>query len=209
MTDTADRREGVAWRWIALAVIIAVTTVAFGTWWVYGLERGGAMAGETGMDQMGENSAAGMDGMPTTDVRLPPVPAYYDGQQIFFVHPAVSDAEIAATLTDMMGGSPVHTEPRLADVPDEATADVYVFANGIDGAGPLGHQLDVFPSAPGDFDHRSLREIVLVTWTDESHARELTSADEVKAAEEAGAVEFEHSGVVVNAPVLTWPGGQR
>lgn len=209
MTDTADRREGVAWRWIAIAVIIAVTAVAFGTWWVYGLERGGAMAGETGMDQMSENSAAGMDGMPTTDVRLPPVPAYYDGQQIFFVHPAVSDAEIAATLTDMMGGSPVHTEPRLADVPDEATADVYVFANGIDGAGPLGHQLDVFPSAPGDFDHRSLREIVLVTWTEESHARELTSADEVEAAEEAGAVEFEHSGVVVNAPVLTWPGGQR
>lgn len=212
MTDTADNRGGFAWRWIAIAVVIAVGAVAFGTWWVYGLDRGGAMAtGDTAMGQTSEDGdgMGDMAGMPTTDARLPPVPAYYDGEQIFFVHPAVSDAEIAATLTDMMGGSPVHTEPSLADVPDEATADVYVFANGIDGPGPLGHQLDVFPSAPGDFDHRSLREVVLVTWTDESQARELTSADEVEAAEEAGAVEFERPGVIVNAPVLTWPGGQR
>lgn len=212
MTDTADSRGGFAWRWLAIAVVIAVAAVAFGTWWVYGLGRGGAMAtGDAAMSQTSEDGdgMGGMDGMPTTDVRLPPVSAYYDGERIFFVHPAVSDADIAGTLTDMMGGSPVHTEPSLADVPDEATADVYVFANGVDGAGPLGHQLDVFPSAPGDFDHRSLREVVLVTWTDESAARELTSADEVEAAEEAGAVEFERSGVVVNAPVLVWPGGQR
>lgn len=213
MTDTADPRGGFAWRWLAIAVVIAVAAVAFGTWWVYGLGRGGAMtAGDSGSDEMSESSDDGMDGMegmPSTDVRLPPVPAYYDGERIFFVHPAVSDSEIAGTLTDMMGGSPVLTEPTLADVPDEATADVYVFANGVDGPGPLGHQLDVFPSAPGDFAHRSLREVVLVTWTDESDARELTSAEEVEAAEDAGAVEFERPGVVVNAPVLVWPGGQR
>lgn len=212
MTDTADTRGGFAWRWLAIAVVIAVAAVAFGTWWVYGLGRGGAMAaGDSGRGEMSEGSdgTGGMDDMPSTDVRLPPVPAYYDGERIFFVHPAVSDSEIAGTLTDMMAGSPVLTEPSLADVPDEATADVYVFANGIDGPGPLGHQLDVFPSAPGDFAHRSLREVVLVTWTDDSDARELTSAEEVEAAEDAGAVEFERPGVVVNAPVLVWPGDQR
>lgn len=210
MTDTADTRGGFAWRWLAIAVVIAVAAVAFGTWWVYGLGRGGAMAaGGAGMGEMSDGSDDGMGGMPTTDARLPPVPAHYDGERIFFVHPAVSDSEIAGTLTDMMGGSPVLTEPSLADVPDEATADVYVFANGIEGPGPLGHQLDVFPSAPGDFAHRSLREVVLVTWTDESDARELTSAEEVEAAEDAGAVDFERPGVVVNAPVLVWPGGQR
>lgn len=212
MTDTADARGGFAWRWLAIAVVIAVAAVAFGTWWVYGLDRGGAMAtGDAAMGQTSDDGGGmgGMDGMPTTDARLPPVPAHYDGERIFFVHPAVSDSEIAGTLTDMMGGSPVLTEPSLADVSDEATDDVYVFANGIEGPGPLGHQLDVFPSAPGDFAHRSLREVVLVSWTDESDARELTSAEEVEAAEEAGAVDFERPGVVVNAPVLVWPGGQR
>lgn len=200
---------GSTWRWIAIAVLIAVAAVAFGAWWVYGLDGGGAMAaGDGGMSGAGEGSGS-MAGMPTTDVGLPPVPAYYDGEHIFFVHPAVSDADIAATLTDMMGGSPVRTEPTLADVPDGATADVYVFANGLEGRGPLGHQLDVFTTAPGDFDHRSLREIVLVTWGDASQARELTSAEEVEAAEAAGALSFERTGVVVNAPVLVWPGGQR
>lgn len=195
MNATADGGGGFAWRWVAVAVLIAVAAVGFGAWWVYGLGRGGGMGG--------------MAGMPPTDVRLPPVPAYYDGEQVFFAHPAVSDSEIAGTLTEMMGGSPVLVEPSLADVPDDVTADVYVFANGIDGPGPLGHQLDVFPSAPGDAGHRSLREVVLITWDDPSGARELTSAEEVEAAEADGAVAFERSGVVVNAPFLTWPGGER
>jgi hypothetical protein len=200
------------WRWATVALAIALVVLAVGTWWTYELDRGGAMGGETDgamAADAGGGKTDGMGGMPSTDVRLPPVPAYYDGEQIFFVHPAVSDGNIAGTLTEMMGGSPVLTEPSLADVSDEATADVYVFANGLDGPGPLGHQQDVFPSAPGDFDHRSLREIVLVTWDDASEARELTSAAEVEDAEADGAVSFERPGVIVNAPVLDWPGGGR
>lgn len=211
-TDTRDSAETGRWLdadvdgrpvrfWIIVAVLIAAVTLNVGAWWVWGVE--GGMAGMDDMDDMG------MEGMPHTDVRLPPVPAHYDGQEVFFVHPAVSDPEIAETLTDMMAGSPVLVEPTLADVPDDATADVYVFANGIDGPGPLGHQIDVFPSVPGDDDHRSLREIVLVTWDDADEARELTSAQEVTAAEADGEVTLERSGVVVNAPMLTWPDGER
>jgi len=229
MSETAPASVHSGWRWATIALAIALVVLAVGTWWTYELDRGGAMAsqasGGMGADDSGGGMAAedsgggmgaddsdgaqGMGGMPRTDVRLPPVPAYYEGERLFFAHPAVSDSEIATTLTDMMGGSPVLTEPSLSDVPDEATAEVYVFANGLSGPGPLGHQLDVFPSAPGDFDHRSLREVVLVSWEDESRARELTSAAEVEQAEAAGSVSFERSGVVVNAPVLEWPGGQR
>lgn len=185
--------------WLAVAVVLAVVVLGVGAWWVWGLDQG--MAGMDGMD-------GGMEGMASTEVRLPPVPAYYDGEEIFFVHPAVSDPDIAQTLTDMMG-SPVLVEPTLADAPDEATAELYVFTNGVDGPGPLGHQKDVFPSAPGDDDHRSLRELVLVTWDDADDARTLTSADQVEEAADDGAVTLERSGVVVNAPVLTWPDGQR
>ena len=75
-------------------------------------------------------------------------------------------------------------------------------------ARPLGFQPDVFDSVPGDADS-PLREIVLVTWQDEAEARRLTTTDEVAAAGADGLVTLERSGVVVNAPVLTWPGGSR
>lgn len=68
-----------------------------------------------------------------TDARLPPVAGLYDGRQIFFVHPEASDAEVAGTLTDMMGGSPVLVVPEV----DAAARDeVFLFTNGIEGMGP-------------------------------------------------------------------------
>jgi hypothetical protein len=191
--------------WITVAIAIAVVVLGIGAWWVWGLERGMPMDGETGGD-MGDMD---MEDMPHTDVRLPPVAVYYDGEEIFMVHPEASDPDIADALTEMMGGSPVLVVPELAGVPEAARADVYVFANGLEGMGPLGFQPDVFSSAPGDEDYSPLRTIVEVTWHDEDEARELRSADEVEAAAEAGELELTETDVVVNMPVLTWPGGER
>ena len=39
--------------------------------------------------------------------------------------------------------------------------------------------------------------------------RMLTSAAEVQMAEEQGELTIEETGIVVNMPFLTWPGGQR
>lgn len=177
---------------VVAAVVIAVATLSFGAWWVWGLGRG-----------------MPMDGMATTSVRLPPVAAFYDGEEVFFVHPEASSAEVAGMLTDMMGGSPVVVVPALADVPAAARDDVYVFTNGVEGGGPFGYQPDVFPSAPGDAGYSPLRAVVLVTWRDEDAARVLRSAAEVTAAAEAGDLDLERPDVVVNMPLLTWPGGRR
>ena len=134
--------------------------------------------------------------------------AFAEGQEIRFVHTEVSDAEIAKLLTDMMS-SPVLVVASLAEVPESATAPVYVFTNGPTGMGPLGFQPDVFPYPPGDAEYTPLRSIHLVTWVDPGQARELKSAAEVQEAEQNGTVTIEQPGVVVNMPFVTWPDGSR
>ncbi len=151
-----------------------------------------------------------MSGMSTAEdvPNLPPVKAFYEGEEVFFVHPEASDQKVADMLTDMMG-SPVFVVPELARVPEEALSEVYVFTNGVEGDGPFGFQADVFDSAPGDEGYSPLRSLHLVTWEDESRARELRTLREVLEAEENGEVTIERQDVVINEPFLTWPGGRR
>ncbi len=146
--------------------------------------------------------------LPDNVPQLPPVKAYYEGEEVFFVHPETSDKETADLLTDMMG-SPVLVVPELARVPESALAGVYVFTNGVEGDGPFSFQLDVFDSAPGDEGYSPPRRLYLVSWHDEGEAWVLKSLAEVKEAEEAGAIEIERQNVVINEPFLAWPGGHR
>lgn len=192
-------------RWLAVGALIAATILGFGAWWTWGLDRGGAMAGGGSTGGMGA-------GAPATDVRLPPVEGLYAGERVLFVHPEASDPYVAGVLTGMMGGSPVLVVPELADAPDGMVADVYVFTNGVrpDGArGPFGFQPDVFGSVPGDPGYRPLRRVVQVSWRTGASPRLLTSVAEVRAAQRAGEVRLERTDVVVNMPMLVWPGGQR
>jgi hypothetical protein len=144
--------------------------------------------------------------------RVPPVFGYYGGEEVFFIHTETSDPDIASTLEEMMG-SPVPVVESLAEMPEAARSAVYVFTNGVvpDGtsSGPLGFAPDVFDTAPGDEEYTPLREVMLVTWSAEADARVLTSEQEVLDAEAAGELDIEDTGIVVNMPLLTWPGGQR
>jgi hypothetical protein len=54
-----------------------------------------------------------------------------------------------------------------------------------------------------------LRALHLVTWKDERAARLLTTAAEVEQAASRGEIAVERTGVVINMPLLTWPGGHR
>lgn len=144
--------------------------------------------------------------MPTA--QLPAGKAYADGKEIYFVHTEVSDADIAKLLSEMMS-SPVLLVPGLAQVPESALANVYVFANGPEGKGPLGFQADVFDNPPGSAGYSPLRRLNVVTWSDPAKARLLTSAAEVLAAQQAGEVTIEQPGVVVNMPFVVWDGGKR
>ncbi len=152
--------------------------------------------------------SAGMGETAGGESTLPAVLGYAEGEEITFVHPEASAPEIAEMLTGMMG-SPVLVVPALAQAPEAMLANVYVFANGIEGNGPLGFQPDVFDHPPGSDSYSPLRALNRVTWTDAESARELRSAAEVQQAADRGEVTIERPGVVVNMPLLTWPGGER
>ena len=156
-------------------------------------------------------TVAGMGGMagsmPSGDM-VPPVKGFYQGEEILFIHTEASDQQVADMLTRMMGPQVV-LAPRLAEVPESLLANVYVFTNGIQGDGPFGFQPDVFDSVPGIESYSPLRAINLVTWNEGVTAVELRSVAEVKAAESRGEVTIVQPGIVVNMPILTWPGGHR
>ncbi len=112
-------------------------------------------------------------------------------------------------LTRMMGRSPVLVVPALAEVPDRSAAPVYVFQNGVRGDGRFGFQPDVFEGPPGASRYTPFRRVHLVRWRDGSPPRDLTSAAEVLRAQSDNQGAVERTGVVVNMPFLTWPGGHR
>lgn len=138
----------------------------------------------------------------------PPVKGYLDGREIRFAHTEASDQKVADTLTAMTH-SPVLIVPSLAHVPESLLANVYVFTNGPRGDGPLGYQPDIFDNPPGTPGYSPLRALNLVTWAEASQAHELRSLTELRAAEQRGELTITRPGVVINMPLLTWPGGGR
>lgn len=158
------------------------------------------MAGMSGMEQMGTEFSS--------DDLAPLVRGIYDGDEVFFIHTEASDPAVADMLTEMMGPQVV-TVPGLAEVPETLLGKVYVFTNGIEGNGPMGFQPDVFDSVPGDETYTPLRMVNLVTWQADAVPRMLDSMEEIETAQAAGEVTIEQPGIVVNMPILVWPGGHR
>jgi hypothetical protein len=136
------------------------------------------------------------------------VTGFYGGTEVRFAHTEASSAKVAKLLTRMTG-SPVLLVPRLAAVPRAALANVFVFANGVKGGGPMGFQPDVFDSAPGTPGYSPLRALNLVRWAKDAKPRELRSVTEVRTAAARRALAIRQPGVVVNMPFLRWPGGSR
>ncbi len=149
-----------------------------------------------------------MDNGYSVDELAPLAMAYYEGQEVYFIHPEASDPGVAQVLTDMMG-TDVMTVPSLAEIPAELLGNVYVFTNGIEDMGPLGFQPDVFDSVPGDENYTPLRAVSLVTWQADVEARQLVSVEEILGAVEAGELSIEQPGVVVNMPILVWGENHR
>jgi len=188
----------VSYRILVLVIVALLFSLS-----VYALTAQDATPEEAGMDMdMEMNTDYSVDDL------APLALAYYEGEDVYFIHPEASDADVAEVLTNMMG-TDVITVPGLAEIPEELLGNVYVFTNGVEGMGPLGFQPDVFDSVPGDDDYTPLRAISLVTWEDSATPRELTSVDEIEAAETAGEITVEQPGVVVNMPILVWPEGER
>lgn len=73
----------------------------------------------------------------------------------------------------------------------------------------MGYQADVFTNAPGDPGYSPLHAVTQVRWSDNAQPRLLRSTAEVTAAAEAGEITLDRPGVVINMPIVEWPGGRR
>lgn len=195
--DEFARRIRPWWVPWLIALVVAGAVVGVGSYFLYGRDT------EVASMDMGDDDAH----------VVPPVQGFYAGEEVHFLHTEASDPEVASMLSDMMG-SPVIVVRRLAEVTPSALADVFVSTNGVkpdddDERGPFGFQADVFDSVPGDARYSPLRAVNLVTWRDEDNARVLRSLEDIEAAQAAGELAIEQPGIVVNMPIVGWPGGQR
>ncbi len=146
--------------------------------------------------------------MEHTKVEIPVDKGYAEGSEIYFIHPEVSDAQLAEKMGAGMG-SPVLYVPALANVTEDALANVYVFTNGVPGVSMSGLQPSVFDNPPDTKGYSPLRRLNLVSWMDETKARELKTSAEVLEAAKAGELTIKQPGVVINMPFIVWDGGQR
>lgn len=131
------------------------------------------------------------------EVVLPKQLAWVEGRRVEYVTTDISDAAMAAQ-------AGVNHVPRLADALGAGRASlterVYKFTDGA--------QISVFASGPApvastrpDPNYSPLWRLVLVRWKAGASAHELRSEEALLAAESAGAVEVDVTGIVVNCPI--------
>jgi len=143
------------------------------------------------------------------------IDAYYEGQKIWFLHTDVSDEGMAEKLTKMVNYT-THNAPKLGEFDHEKAGTLYVFTNGVSshaekpwGGGPFNYQIDIFDSIPGDSSYTPVRHPHLVTWNEGVIPRILKSVAEIEEAIANNEITIKKpEGVLVNVPIIKWPGGQ-
>jgi hypothetical protein len=132
----------------------------------------------------------------------------YEGNQVLYIITDGSDEDYAKTITEKQEWN-VEIAPVIADVPENTLQKLFIFKNGVKGDGIYGFQNDVFSSTPSqESKYSALSSVVEVTWKIGQKQIEFQSATDVIEAKEAGRIEFNETGVVLNTPQIIWPDGQ-
>jgi hypothetical protein len=122
---------------------------------------------------------------------------WVDGEDVTFIRTDASEQEFASR-------EGLVYVPLMANALDEpgSYSDLYLFDGGPEG------QLPVMSTSPADGEHFSpafrLHNVLIVGKT----GTPITSEQEILDAAERGDVEIESTDIIVNYPVVTWPGGQ-
>ena len=143
-------------------------------------------------------------------VVIPLVSGLYDSKPVSFITTEVSDK----TMKDQMGnftGSPVNYAPNLTKAQD--IGDLWIFKNGVKGAGLMGFQVTVFNSIPGDPAYTPLWRVNLAEWktttgTNATTPTILGSDDIIADAVKKGQITVTPTKVVVNCPIVQWGGNK-
>jgi hypothetical protein len=140
-------------------------------------------------------------------IDIPLIKGYENGNDIYFIATDVSDEKTAEFATNLTGFKVNHS-PLLAQTPESARGQAYVFKNGVEGTGPFGFQIPVLNAKPGDEQYSPLLQVNLVEWKQESAAKELKSVQEIMDAEKNGTITTNQTDIIVNHPAIIWDGGQ-
>jgi len=132
----------------------------------------------------------------------------YDGNQVLYIMTDASDEDYAKIISEKQGWN-MELAPPLGNVPENTLQKLFIFKNGIKGDGIYGFQNEVISNTPSqESKYSALNSIIEVTWKVGQKEIEFESAADVIVAEEGGRIEFNETGVIVNAPQIIWPDGQ-
>ena len=137
---------------------------------------------------------------------IPMMKGYENGHEIFFIATDASDNKTAAQIT-IETGFRVNFAPILAQTPEAARGQAYVFTNGIPGQGPFGFQLPVVNAKPGDQGYSPLLQLNMVEWNQGIAAKEIKSVQEMMSAQQNGSLTIAKTNTIVNHPAIKWEGG--
>ncbi len=140
-------------------------------------------------------------------VTLPLTRGYVNGFEVFYISTEASDKDLADHLTKFTGARVAFT-PALERAPPASLANIYAFANGIQGSGPLGFQPNVADSQPGDGNYSPLWRVNMVEWKQAVTPRELKSEAEISTAQANNELTVTATKLVVNCPFVKWNGGE-
>jgi hypothetical protein len=124
-----------------------------------------------------------------------------DGRTIYYI---VTDATPVGP-ANMMGVTPSPTSASL--IANSAAVDLFQFANGITGSGPIGFQAGIAASAPGDANYSPMWRIFMIGWEDPDNASLLETLGDINAFRDEGLITVNiarpmDSDHIVNCPFI-------
>jgi hypothetical protein len=144
-----------------------------------------------------------------TPVVIPVMSGLYDSKGVSFITTEVSDK----AMKDQMGnftGNAINYAPNLTKAQD--IGDLWIFKNGVKGAGLMGFQVTVFNSIPGDPAYTPLWRVNFAEWkttgTNATTPTILGSDDIIADAVKKGQITVTPTKVVVNCPIVQWGGNK-
>ena len=141
-------------------------------------------------------------------VTIPMHQGLYGNNPVFYIITYSSHQEYSQMLTIKQNWK-VETASQIKKIPQDTQQKIFIFKNGVRGDGIFGYQKEIFSSTPyQESQYSALNSVIEVTWKKGQTAAVLESSKDVNDAKENGRVEFNETGVVINAPQIIWPGGQ-
>ncbi|MGD8299217.1 MAG: hypothetical protein PVG43_00300 [Nitrosopumilaceae archaeon] len=132
----------------------------------------------------------------------------FNSSSVSYIITDASDKEFAEVVTEKQDWK-VEFAPSMTNAPENSTQRIFVFRNGVAGGGIYGYQDEVFSTTPAqESEYSALSSIVEVTWKKGQNKIIFETSEEILKAYEGGRVEFNETGIVINAPQIIWPEGQ-